>query len=294
MKRIIFIQTFLSLLFSTVLGVAAYAKSEVKAKADIAVICSASIDLQWEEKEQVKIKTPYGPTSDVITVGKVRGKRVAYMPRHGYKHTYAPHTVPYKANIWAFKQLGVKRIFSIQTVGSLQPNIKPGEFVVIDQFVDRTSGRPATFFDGPDVAHLSAAYPFCSETRELAIKCAKELGITVHEKGTCVVIEGPRFSTCAESQWFTNMGWHVVNMTLYPECILAREQEICYSSVTLVTDYDSGIVAQGNVTPVTHAEVGRVAAENVEKSAKLLLSMIENIPDEQHCGCDHAMDGARL
>lgn len=197
--------------------------------------------------EEIKVETPFGAPSDLITIVEIARKRVAFLPRHGRKHQYPPHKVPYKANIWAMKALGVERVLAPNAVGSLQRHIKPGDFVICDQFVDRTRHRDDTFFNGPITTHVSTADPYCPQLRAIAIEACRDLGIPHHERGTVVVIEGPRFSTKAESRWFTQMGWEVINMTQYPEVVLAREAELCYVNISIVTDYDTGLVAEGEV-----------------------------------------------
>ena len=168
--------------------------------------------------------------------------------------------------------------------GSLQASIKPGDFVICDQFIDRTSGRRDTFFDGPETRHISAAHPYCPSLRNLAIETGKSQGITIHEKGTVVVIQGPRFSTVAESRWYSKMGWEVINMTQYPECYLAREMGICYVNIALITDFDAGLEGQDNIPPVTEEEVYKVFSENNEKVKKMLFEIIKNV-DIENMGC---------
>jgi 5'-methylthioadenosine phosphorylase len=183
------------------------------------------------------------------------------------------------------KSLGVKQIIGPCAAGSLQPHIKPGDFVVMDQFVHRTWGRKDTFFDGPTTTHLSAADPYCPRLRQCAIANAKKLGITVHEKGTVVTIQGPRFSTRAESKEFSRNGWEVINMTQYPEGWLARELGICYVNIALITDYDVGLEENPEIKPVTHEAVLKVFNNNNEKLRSLLFSMIEELPAEPVCTC---------
>ena len=225
------------------------------------------------------VETPYGPTSDKIVLGEIAGVPVAFLPRHGRDHRIPPHKINYRANLWAMRQLGVEAILGPSACGSLQPDIHPGEFVVCDQFVDRTSARPDTFYDGPVVTHVSTAEPYCPILREHAISTARTLGMTVHPAGTSVVIQGPRFSTRAESRWFTQMGWHVVNMTQYPECVLARELEIPYANISVVTDYDAGLVADGSVPAVTTTQVVETFAASLDRLRELLFAMIGNLPD---------------
>jgi 5'-methylthioadenosine phosphorylase len=238
------------------------------------------------------VQTPYGPPSDALAVGTYEGVRVAFLARHGRGHRYPPQAINYRANVWAMAALGVTRILGPSAAGSLQPHVKPGDFVICDQFVDRTSGRAATFYDGPPVVHISAADPYCPELRELAAAAAGELGIPVHDRGTVVVIQGPRFSTRAESRWFTGAGWEVVNMTQYPEQVLARELEICYVNISLITDYDVGLEGSPDVEPVSVAGVIQVFNRNNARVRDLLLRLIPRIPRERGCICARALEGA--
>ncbi|MFA0767661.1 MAG: hypothetical protein OXFUSZZB_000989 [Candidatus Fervidibacter sp.] len=244
--------------------------------------------------EELKVETPFGAPSDLITIVEIAGKRVAFLPRHGRKHQYPPHKVPYKANIWAMKALGVERVLAPNAVGSLQRHVKPGDFVICDQFVDRTRHRDDTFFNGPLTTHVSTADPYCPQLREIAIQACRDLGIPHHERGTVVVIEGPRFSTKAESRWFTQMGWEVINMTQYPEVVLAREAELCYVNISIVTDYDTGLVAEGEVEPVSAEEVMRNFAASVEKARQLIAEIIRRLPAERTCRCGEALKHARV
>ncbi len=249
----------------------------MKIKADIGVFGGSGFYSFLENYEEIEVNTPYGRPSDKIAITKIGDKTVAFLPRHGKHHQFTPHLVPYRANLFALGSLGVKKIIAPNACGSLQPNIKPGDFVICDQFVDRTSGRPDTFYDGPDVKHVSAADPYNEELRQLAVKTAKELGITVHDKGTVVVIQGPRFSTRAESRWFNKMGWEVINMTQYPECYLALELEIPYVNISLITDYDAGLEGNNDIKPVTHEAVLEVFNNNLDKVKKLIYAMIEKM-----------------
>ena len=210
--------------------------------------------------EEHKVETPYGAPSDKVAIGEVEGRKVAFLPRHGRRHQYPPHKIPYRANLWAMKELGVSRVIGPCAAGSLQAEAAPGHFVICDQVVDRTWGRDDTFYDGPETTHISFADPYCPELRSLALKEAEAQGITAHDGGTMVVIQGPRFSTRAESKWFQGNGWKVINMTGYPEALLARELELCYVNVSLITDYDVGLEGLPGVQPVSHSEVVRVFA----------------------------------
>ncbi|MBI3039161.1 S-methyl-5'-thioadenosine phosphorylase [bacterium] len=258
--------------------------NEEKYSAEIGVFGGSGFYSFGGVAKEVRINTPYGPPSDAISIGEIEGTRVAFLPRHGNKHTLPPHKVNYRANVWAMHSLGVTRIISPAACGSLQTNIKPGDFVISDQFVDRTSGRSDTFCDGPSVMHISTANPYCQELRSIAVDVAREHGITVHDGGTVVVIQGPRFSTKAESKWFSQMGWHVVNMTQYPEAVLAAELGICFVNLALVTDYDAGLM--GNVQEVTASEVMAVFNRNSQNLKSLIGPLIRNIPRERiHCRC---------
>ena len=244
--------------------------------------------------EEVAVQTPYGPPSARLAVGEIGGRRVAFLARHGSGHELPAHRVNYRANVWAMRRLGVRRILGPCAVGSLQPYVHPGQFVVCDQLVDRTRGRADTFFDGPLVNSISFADPYCPELRQVAVAAAQAEGIETHERGTVVVIQGPRFSTRAESRWFSSAGWEVINMTQYPEVVLARELGMCYVGVALVTDYDAGLEGQEGVEPVTMDEVFRVLGENVERVQRLLLRAIPMVPEERECGCGQALDPGSL
>lgn len=254
---------------------------------------SGFYDLLKNVKE-VSVTTPYGQPSAKIAIGEYDGKKIAFLPRHGKKHSLPPHKIPYRANLFAFKKLGVERIIAPCAAGSLQARIKPGDFVICDHFVDRTNGRSDTFFEGPQVAHISAADTYCSELKNLARKCCQKFGIKAHTGGTVVVINGPRFSTKSESKFYQSQGWDVINMTQYPECILAKELEMCYVNISLITDYDAGPEGNKKIKPVTMTEVARVFKENNEKVKKLIFEMIKHMPVDRQCGCDHSLNGAMV
>jgi len=258
-------------------------------RASIGIIGGTGLYSMLENADDEKVETPYGPPSDVVSVGKLGGVTVAFLPRHGRQHQHPPHTIPYRANIWALKSLGVTRILAPAVVGSLQPHIRPGDFVVCDQFVDRTRGRKDTFYDGPVTTHVSMADPYCPELRRIAVETAKSLNLPTHPRGTVVVVQGPRFSTRAESSWFQSAGWEVISMTQYPEVVLAREQEICYVNISLVTDYD---VWQPE--PVSAAEVASVLSKNILNVIKLIQHMVPKIPAERSCPCARALETTRL
>lgn len=263
-------------------------------RADIGVFGGSGFYQFLEGVEEIRVETPFGAPSDKVTLASVAGRRVAFLPRHGREHQLPPHAIPYRANLWAMKELGVERIIGPCAAGSLQPHIEPGHFVICDQFVDRTTGRKDTFYDGPITTHISTADPYCPELRPLAVAKARELGITVHDGGTVVVIQGPRFSTRAESRWFTRMGWEVINMTQYPEVVLARELDLCYLNISLITDYDVGLEGREDIAPVTHEEVIRVFQANNDKLRKLLLELIATIPAGRGCACGETVRMGRF
>lgn len=255
-------------------------------KVDIGVFGGSGFYSFLSNVMEIEVDTPYGKPSDKIAIADYAGKKIAFLPRHGKAHQFPPHMIPYRANLYAMKKLGATKILAPTASGSLKPEIKPGDFVICDQFVDRTTGRKDTFFDGPVTKHISPAHPYCSELRQIAINTGKDLGITTHEKGTVVVIQGPRFSTVAESRWFSKMGWDVINMTQYPEVYLAKELGICYANIALVTDYDAGLEGRDDIPPVTEEEVLKVFDENNEKVKKMLFEIIKRIDtDSKNCDC---------
>ena len=264
-------------------------------KAEIGIIGGSGFYEFFGAGKWVSVKTPYGRPSDQIFLTTFKNKKIAFLPRHGRGHKIPPHMINYRANVWALKKLGVKVIISPAAVGSLQPNIKRGDFVICDDFIDRTSGRKDTFFDKLKVVHISSADCYCKELSKIALKVFKKNKLKAHANGTVVVIQGPRFSTKGESRWFTDMGWDVVNMTQYPEVVLAREAEICYLNISLVTDYDVGLVGKKGINPVSIEEVIKVFNRNTEKLKKIILQIIRKIPKDYHCKqCHQALKGAEV
>jgi len=242
-----------------------------------------------DDVEEVVVQTPFGPPSSPVSVGTVAGRRVAFIARHGRDHEVPAHQVNYRANLWALRRLGIGRVLAPCSVGSLQSHLRPGHFVLCDQLVDRTRGRVDTYFDGPTLAHVSFADPYCSELRLAVTRAAEGLHqITLHPTGTVVVIQGPRFSTRAESRWFSASGWDVVNMTQYPEAVLARELNLCYSGIALVTDFDAGLEGVDGIAPVTMETVFAVLAANVANVTDLLLGAIPEVPLVAGCACGQA------
>lgn len=243
-----------------------------------------------EDTKEVKVYTPYGDTSDMITIGYYKDRRIAFLPRHGKEHRIPPHKIPVRANIWALKELGVKRILAPAAVGSMRDELEPGDIVIVDQFIDFTKKREYTFYDGGEVCHISVADPFCEEIRPITVDAAKRLGLKVHEKGTYVCIEGPRYSTRAESRFFRDyLKADVIGMTLVPESILAREMEICYVSIATVTDYD--VWAE---KPVSTKDVIETLRKNVKNTKMLLREVIPNIPSDRKCSCKDALRDSKL
>jgi 5'-methylthioadenosine phosphorylase len=261
----------------------------------IGIIGGSGLYELFEPQSTVEPDTPYGRASAPITLASVGGVPTAFLPRHGLRHELPPHRVPYRANLWALRSVGVTRIIAPCASGSLRADLPPGTFVVCDQFVDRTTGREHTFFDGPDVRHVSAADPYCADLRATLLAVGAELQLPMHDGGTVVVIEGPRFSTRAESAWFQAMGWDLVNMTAYPEGWLARELGLCYANVSLVTDYDVGVAGDEGAEAVTAKVVLETFAANIERLRLLLGSAVARIgeapPDD---ACSRALDGAAL
>ncbi|MBA3718520.1 MAG: S-methyl-5'-thioadenosine phosphorylase [Actinobacteria bacterium] len=260
-------------------------------RADLGIFGGSGFYSFLEGAEEIAIDTPYGLPSAPVAVGEVAGRQVAFIPRHGRSHELPPHRIPYRANVWAMRELGVRRIIGPCASGALTRGLELGAFVVCDQYVDRTRGREDTFYDGPETTHVSAADPFCPDLRRLLVATARERDIQVGDGGTVVVIQGPRFSTRAESQWFQSAGWEAINMTAYPECHLARELELCYATIAMVTDYDVGVAGEESVTA---AQVVRVLQENNARLRELLLAVIPKIGPQPDDICATALRAARL
>ncbi len=261
----------------------------MKENPDIGIIGGTGVYDQdsFENIKEIKVFTPFGETSDLVSIGEYKDAKVAFIPRHGKNHTIPPHRVNYRANIWALKELGVKRIIASAAVGSLREDYGPGAFVIPDQFIDRTKKRLDTFYDGGQVCHISSADPFCEQLRKLFISSGSKLGLDLKKSGTYICIEGPRFSTRAESRLFQMWKADIVGMTIYPECILAREAEMCYVSISIVTDYD--VWAE---SPVSTKEVIEKAKESNEQLKKLILGALPIIPDTRECECSSALQNA--
>jgi 5'-methylthioadenosine phosphorylase len=244
-----------------------------------------------DSADEVRVDTPFGSPSDPLVLGSIGGTRVAFLPRHGRDHRFPPHRIPYRANLWALRSVGVRQVLAPSAVGSLTPSYGPGTLAVPDQLVDRTGGRAQTFFDEGGAVHVQFADPYCPVGRATALSAARATGWDPVPSGTLVVIDGPRFSTRAESHWYAAQGWTLVGMTGHPEAVLARELALCYTSICLVTDLDAG-VDEGD--GVTHEEVLRVFSANVARLRELIVTAVENLPAERACPCPATLDGLRL
>jgi len=259
--------------------------------AEIAVVGGSGFYEFLEDAEQVKIDTPFGAPSDSITVGEVAGRPVAFLPRHGRDHRFPPHKIPYRANMWALRSVGVRRVLAPTAVGSLTHRYGPGTLVFPDQLVDRTRTRVQTYYD-EGACHVPFADPYCASLRPVAITTAEQRGWAPVSSGTLVVIEGPRFSSRAESQWFAAQGWTLVGMTGHPEAVLARELALCYAPLALVTDLDAGL-EEGE--GVTQAEVFEVFAANISRLRDLVAATIAALPAVREDDlCARALDGLTL
>jgi 5'-methylthioadenosine phosphorylase len=260
--------------------------------AEIGVFGGSGFYSLLDAVSEIRVDTPYGPPSDSLFLATIAGRRVAFLPRHGRGHTIPPHRINYRANVWAMRSLGVQAVISPCAAGSLQLHVEPGHFVVCDQFVDRTSGREHTFFDGPIVTHVSSATIYDPALRGIALDTIREHGITAHDGGTVVVISGPRFSTRAESKWFTDAGWEVINMTQYPEAYLCRELGMAVVNISLITDYDAGVLE--GTEAVTAHDVLAVFEENAKRIREVVLAMIGRFPaDLEALGARAALDTTR-
>ena len=242
-----------------------------------------------EDARQLRLDTPFGRPSDSVTVGTFRGRKIAFLPRHGRKHDIPPHLINYKANISAFKQLGITRIIAPSAVGSLREEIQPGHFALPGQYLDFTRSRDGTFSERGRVIHISVADPFCPELQSSIVDAAKQHSLDIHQNCTYVCIEGPRFSTKAESRFYKSTGADIIGMTLVPECQLAREAQICYASISTITDYD--VWAE---KPVTAKEVLSTLEKNVKKTKLLLAELVEHIPQTRACACPEALKDAEF
>ncbi len=265
--------------------------------ADIGIIGGTGFYSFLDGTQRIPVDTPFGAPSAEVAVGEVGGRRVAFLPRHGERHQFAPHRVNYRANLWALRSTGVRQVLAPCAVGSLKPELGPGTFVVPDQIVDRTWGREHTVYDGEGpVAHVAFADPYCPRGRHAVLSADNSGEDALVDGGTLVVVNGPRFSSKAESGWHAAQGWSIVGMTGQPETSIARELAMCYTSIAMVTDHDAGIE---NVEAVTHADVLAMFAANIERLKSLLQRSIERLPAPvpdatADCACRRALDGLEL
>lgn len=266
-------------------------------RAEIGVIGGSGFYTFLTDPERVRLTTPFGDPSDDVLIGDLEGRRVAFLARHGQGHRYPPHRVNYRANLWALRSVGVRQVLAPCAVGSLRPEHGPGTIVVPDQVVDRTWGRDHTIYDGVGaVVHVGFSDPYCPRGRQVAIGAARAADEEVVDAGTLVVINGPRFSSRAESLWHQQAGWAVVGMTGMPEASIARELAMCFTTIALVTDRDAGV---GGGQPVTHAEVLRVFARSIDGLKSILRSAVAQMPAAEDdatatCPCRRSLDGLTL
>lgn len=265
-------------------------------KAEIGVIGGSGLYSLLSDGKAIDVETKYGKPSDSITIGELAGRMVAFLPRHGSKHTIPPHKVPYRANIDAMSQLGVERIISTSAVGSLRANLMPGDFVFPDQFINFSHGREDTFFDGePEpVTHVSTAEPYCDEMRQISVAAGDTTNVKYHNTGTVIVVSGPRFSTKAESRFFRSIGGDIVNMTQYPEIALAKERGMCFLGITVITDYDSGVDENRSIEPVTLDVVNARMSANVGKMRALITEIVKTLPEKRSCSCKDSLVNAAV
>jgi len=267
------------------------------ARAEIGVIGGSGFYEFLSDSERFTITTPFGDPSDDVVIGDLEGRRIAFLARHGQGHRFPPHRVNYRANLWALRSVGVRQVLAPCAVGSLKPENGPGTIVVPDQVVDRTWGREHTVYDGVGpVVHVAFADPYCPRGRQVAVNACRAAGMSVVDTGTLVVINGPRFSSSAESLWHQQAGWTVVGMTGMPEASIARELAMCFTTIALVTDHDAGV---GGGEAVTHAEVLRVFARSIDGLKTVLRSAVALMPAAEDdasatCSCRRSLDGLRL
>ncbi|WP_421118791.1 S-methyl-5'-thioadenosine phosphorylase [Aquihabitans daechungensis] len=246
-------------------------------QADVGVFGGSGFYRFLDDVTEVVVDTPYGPTAAPVAIGTLGSRTVAFLPRHGARHEFPPHRVPYRANVWAMHALGVTNVFGPCASGSLQAGIVPGSFVVPDQLVDRTWGRADSFFDGEDgrpVHHVAFGDPYDEHLRAVAIDACRAEGVEVHDRGTVVTVQGPRFSTRAESRWFSSHGWEVINMTQHPEAVLCREAGLRYAAIALITDFDAGLEGTG-IPSVTQEQVFAFFEANVETVRRVLFRALD-------------------
>jgi len=266
-------------------------------RAEIGVIGGSGFYAFLDDAERVSVATPFGDPSGDLVVGELHGRRVAFVARHGEDHRFPPHRVPYRANLWALRSVGVRQVLAPCAVGSLRRELGPGTVVVPDQVVDRTWGRPHTVYDEVGtVVHVGFAEPYCPRGRAVVTRVAGASGLAVADRGTLVVVNGPRFSSRAESRWHQQAGWDIVGMTGMPEAAIARELALCFTTVALVTDLDAGVEGESGVT---HQEVLAAFAQNVDRLKAVIGSAVAALPPAEvdadaTCSCRRALDGLSL
>lgn len=263
-------------------------------EAEIAIIGGSGVYTlsMLKGAEKVTVKTPYGRDPDVV-IGELAGRKVAFISRHGKGHSVPPHLVNYRANIWALHKLGVKRIIATTATGTLNPKIVPGDLTLLTQFVDFTKVRAPTFYEGSGnggVVHVDMTEPYCAELRGVISKAAKKMGIKLHPKSTYACMEGPRFETAAEIKALQTLGCDIVGMTNVPECVLAREIQICYATIGVITNWAAGMTKE----MLSHAAVLRLMEQNIDRTRRLIIEAVEKIPEERGCNCAAALEGGRI
>jgi 5'-methylthioadenosine phosphorylase len=253
---------------------------------------SGLYDIEGVAVEEIKkIETPFGIPSDSFRICDFSGKKIIFLPRHGSRHTIPPHRINYRANIWGFKELGVKRIISLGAAGGISPEMEPGTIIVPDQIIDMTKGREETFFEGgAGVVHIDLTDPYCTELRASIFSAGKRSGLKLKKSGTYICTNGPRLETKAEIKFFSAMGADVVGMTAMPEASLAREAELCYAGISVITNYAAGITAK----KLTATEVMEVMNKTAESLKTLLKDALDLIPAERSCSCKTALKEARI
>jgi 5'-methylthioadenosine phosphorylase len=244
-----------------------------------------------EEVQTISLKTPFGNPSDAFIVGHLDGVKVAFLPRHGKGHRIQPSSLNFRANIYAMKKLGAQWIIGVSAVGSMKESIHPGDMVIPNQFIDQTKGRPSTFFNDGIVGHVSFADPVCPVLSQILCEAGKEAGATVHKDGTYICIEGPQFSTRAESRLYRTWGVDIIGMTNLPEAKLAREAEICYSTIAFATDYDCWHQAAEDVSI---GEVLRILAQSAKTAQNAIRQAIKHLPEKRECLCANALQYALI
>lgn len=238
---------------------------------------------------EIRVKTPFGEPSDALVVGKLEGKGVAFLARHGRGHRFMPSELNFRANIYAMKLLGVQRIISVSAVGSLKEDLRPGEFLVVDQFVDRTKGRHSTFFGNGIVAHVTFDKPTCPQLSSTLADACVSCAVPVHRKGTYVCMEGPQFSTLAEANFHRANNWEVIGMTNVTEAKLAREAEICYATIAMITDYDCWHPQHDSVTV---AQIVATLTQNATNAQNVVREAVKTLSPKRACKCGSALKHA--